>query len=386
MIKVVFVKEFIDHLRDRRSMLASLVLPFLGPLLLVGVFRLVMQMQKEKPLEVPVIGAEYAPNLTDYLERQGAKLLPPPADPEELVRRGDADMVLVIDRSYGEDFLASQSAKVELIIDDSRNDSRKNVRQLERILLSYSQGLGALRLLARGVSPELAAPIALTEIDLATPQKLAANLLNIVPLFLMLAAFVGGMNLAIDSTAGERERGSLEPLLLNPVPRAALVLGKWLATALTSALIALVTLAGFMVTMHFLPLEELGMRVSFGAREALLVTAALLPLTLFGAALQMLIATFARSFKEAQTYLNLLNLLPTAPSMLLMLEPTHRNWWMLPIPTLAQVGTIVDVLRGEAIPGWHLVVITLTSVAYAAGCLVCLAHLLGRERIIFGRP
>jgi sodium transport system permease protein len=383
-IRIVFLKEVIDHLRDRRSVLASLVLPVLGPLLLLGVFVLVRELQKDRPLSLPVVGAQYAPRLMQHLEASGVKLLPAPADPEGSVRRGDSAMVLVIDSSYPKRYEAGRGAPVRLVVDDSRSESHRNVRRIERIVLGFSQSLGALRLLARGVSPELAAPLNLEEIDVSTPEKLAANLLNVVPLFLMMAALVGGMNVAIDTTAGERERGSLEALLLNPVRRRSLVLGKWLATVLGSV-VALITLGGFMLTIRFLPLEELGMKISLGPGEVLLVLAAVLPLALFGAGLQMLIATFARSFKEAQTYLNLLNLLPMAPSMFLMLKPAQSAWWMLPLPTLAQVSTVVDVLRGEVVPLWHLAVIAASSLAYAGLCLLGLVRLLGSERIIFGR-
>lgn len=385
MIRLVFLKELIDHLRDRRSVVGSLVLPVVGPLLLLAMVELISDLKSDTALDVPVIGAERAPDLVKYLLQNGAHLLPPPEDPEGLVRRGGADMVLLIDAAYPERFAAGRSAPVQLIVDDSRNDSQQNVRRLSRLLAAYSQKLAALRLIARGVSPEVAAPVQLEEIDLATPEKLAANMLNMVPLFLMFAALAGGMNVAIDTTAGERERGSLEPLLLNPVPRAVLVLGKWLATVAASTAVTLLTLLGFMLTLHFLPLEELGMKVVLGPKQALMMLGAVLPLAFFGSALQMLIATFARSFKEAQTYLNLLNLVPMAPSMFLMFKPAQSEWWMLPLPTVAQIGTVVDVMRGEVVPAWHLPVIGVSSLAYAAVCLICLVRLLGQERIIYGR-
>lgn len=385
MIRLVFLKELVDHLRDRRSVVGSIVLPVVGPLLLLAMVELISDLKSDTALDVPVIGAERAPDLVKYLIQNGAHLLPPPEDPEGLVRRGGADMVLLIDAAYPERFAAGRSAPVQLIVDDSRNDSQQNVRRLSRLLAAYSQKLAALRLIARGVSPEVAAPVQLEEIDLATPEKLAANLLNMVPLFLMFAALAGGMNVAIDTTAGERERGSLEPLLLNPVPRAVLVLGKWLATVAASAGVTLLTLLGFMLTLHFLPLEELGMKVVLGPKQALMMLGAVLPLAFFGSALQMLIATFARSFKEAQTYLNLLNLVPMAPSMFLMFKPAQSEWWMLPLPTVAQIGTVVDVMRGEVVPAWHLPVIGVSSLAYAAVCLICLVRLLGQERIIYGR-
>jgi sodium transport system permease protein len=384
-IRLVLRKELVDHWRDLRSVTGSLVLAVLGPLLLFGLFQIVRNLEKERPLDVPVVGAEQAPHLIQHLVANGVHVLPPPPDPEGLVRKGVADMVLVIDERFAERYQAAQLARVRLIVDDSRNETHKNVRRVERILLGYTQGLGALRLMARGVSPQTAAPLALEELDLATPQKLAANLLGMVPLFLMLAALVGGMNLAIDSTAGERERGSLEPLLLNPVPRRSLVLGKWLATALSSTVVALLTLLGLTLTIRHLPLEQLGMKVALGPKEAGLILAALLPLTLFGAAVQMLIATFARSFKEAQTYLGLLNLVPMVPAMFLMMGSTQNEWWMYPLPTLAQVTVVVSVLRGDVIPGWQLLVIALSSILYSALCIAGIERLLGRERIIFGR-
>jgi sodium transport system permease protein len=384
-IRLIFWKELLDHLRDRRSMLGSFILPLMGPLLLFGIFRLVVDLQRDRPLELPVVGAEAAPRLIRHLQAHGVAILPAPANPEELVRRGQADLVLIIDPSYPERYAAGKSARLDLIMDQSRSESQGNVRRIERILLGYSQGLAALRLMARGIAPDVASPIELSEIDLATPEKLAARLLNVVPLILMLAALMGGMNLAIDTTAGERERGSLEPLLLNPVPRSSLVIGKWLATLAASSAVTLVSLLAFMITIHFLPLETLGMKVIFGPRAAVMILAAVLPLALFGAGLQLLIATFARSFKEAQTYLNLLNLVPMAPSMFMMLEPVQTQWWILPLPTLAQIATIGDLMRGEAVPAWHLLVIATSSALYTGLCLAALVHLLGKERIIFGR-
>ena len=385
MIRRVMLKELIDHLRDRRSVIGSFVLPVLGPLLLLGIFELLSDLGRDRALSLPVVGSEFAPRLIGYLEASGAEILPAPMYPEDSVRRGEADVVLVIDPSYAERFAAGRSAPVRLIVDESRNDAHRSVRRVERLLVGYAQSLGSLRLMARGISPEVASPLELEEVDLSTPEKLAANLLNVVPLFLMLAALVGGMNVAIDTTAGERERGSLEALLLNPVPRRTLVIGKWLATSLASLAVATVTLLGFMLTVRFLPLEELGMKMLLGPYEALVLWAAIAPLALFGSGLQMLIATFARSFKEAQTYLNLLNLLPMAPSMFLMFEPARSAAWMLPLPALAQVGTVVDVMRGEPVPAWHLGVILLTSLAYTALCLAALERLLKKENIIFGR-
>src|SRR5690606_36094202 len=156
-----FRKEIVDHLRDRRSVVGSFVLPVLGPLLLLGMFQLLSDLGRDRPLALPVVGSEFAPRLVDYLEASGVNIPPPPLYPEDSVRRGEADAVLVIDPSYAERFAAGRSAPVRLIVDESRNDAQRSVRRLERLLVAYAQSLGALRLMARGVSPEVAAPLAL---------------------------------------------------------------------------------------------------------------------------------------------------------------------------------------------------------------------------------
>lgn len=386
MIWVVFRKELVDHLRDKRSILGSILLPALGPLVLLGLFRLLSTLGGDPPIHLPVGGAEHAPRLIEYLKASGVEVEPAPESPEDSVRRGEVQAVLVVDPTYGERFSAGHSAPLRLIVDESRSDASRTAHRVTRLIGTYAQSLGALRLLSRGISPEVAAPIQLEELDLSTPQKLAANLLNVVPMFLMLAALMGGMNVAIDTTAGERERGSLEPLLLNPVRTASIVTGKWLCTVLFSTGVAVATLIGLTLTVRFLPLEDVGLKVLLGPHEALSMLAIILPLALFGGAVQMTIATFARSFKEAQTYLALFNLLPMAPTMLLILEPSRTAPWMLPVPALAQLSTMGDVMRGEVVPGWHYGLILLSSVAYAALCLAALVRLLGREQIIFGRP
>ncbi len=385
MIRIVVTKELRDHARDVRSVIGALVLPVLGPLIVLLLFLFVADLQRERPLHGAASNQDRAPLLIDYLTQHGARLEPAPKDPQLAVREGDFDFVLLIEADYDRRLASGRSAPVRVVMDASNYKAQQSVRRIEQLLFAYSQQLATQRLIVRGLSPELARPLELDEVDVATPERLASDLLNVIPLFLMLAALVGGMNVAIDTTAGERERGSLEPLLLTPAPRTALVVGKWLATSIAAALVAVVTLVVFVVSIAWTPFEEVGLRVSLGAAEALLMLVALLPLAFFGAALQMLVATFARTFKEAQTYLNLLNLLPMVPSLLLMLSPGSRQWWMTLVPTVAQVTTVVDILRGEEVGVVDLSLIWMSSALLASLCLYLLVRLLARERIVFGR-
>ncbi len=385
MIGAVLRKELTDHLRDGRSVLGAMILPVLGPLLVLMLFVLVARLEEARPLVVAAVGQDRAPLLVKFLEQNGAIVRPPPDDLESAVMSGDVDAVLNIGEDYGARMAQGRSAPVTVLVDHSNHPASKNVRRLEQLLAGYARQLAAQRLVARGVVPELADPLQLEEVNVASPERMASSLLNVIPLFLMLAALVGGMNVAIDTTAGERERGSLEPLLLTPVSRGALVLGKWLATSTAAIVVSLTTMLVFALTVGFMPLEQIGLRVGWGVREGCIVLLVVLPLTFFGAALQMLVATFARSFKEAQTYLNLLNLVPMVPSLLLMFSPAERSLWMTLVPTVAQVTTIVDALRAESVSAAAVGLIWLSTAALTAPCLWTLARILERERIIFGR-
>ena len=210
--------------------------------------------------------------------------------------------------------------------------------------------LGAERLFARGVAPELATPVRVDEVDLSTPERMAANVLNMIPIFLVFAAFMGGMNVAIDAMAGERERGSLEPLLLNPVQRGARgarASGSppWCSRAWPSAC---ASRPSSWPSRH-VPLQDLGVKARFDITAVLGMLATVVPLALFASAGQMLVSTYARSFKEAQTYIQLLLLLPMLPGMLLAVSPIQSQLWMYIVPVFGQQLLIGEVMRGQAV-------------------------------------
>lgn len=381
----VLGKELADNLRDRRSVLSALVYPLIGPLVLGATLTLVSDWQKDDRLELPVVGAEHAPSLITALRENGVTILPPPDDPESEVRDGKADAVLIIGEDYPERFRQARSAPLQLLVDDSRNKARARSQKVHQLIAGYGSQIGALRLLARGVSPELAAAVAVERVDLSTPEKLAARILNVLPLFLLMAAFIGGMQVAIDTTAGERERGSLEPLLLNPVSRGALVAGKWLTSVLFAGGVVSLTLAGFVVMSRVVPLEEIGIRLHLGASEVAVLLATVLPLVLLASALQVLVATFARSFKEAQMYLSLLLFAPVIPGLVLGLHPVETSSWMMLVPGLAQQQLITMVVSGEAISPASVLVAGACSVAFGVLLIGATARLFLRESIIFGR-
>ena len=249
---IVFVKEIIDNLRDRRTLASALIMgPIFGPALFAFAINLSIEQSienSERAMELPVVGAQYAPNLMRYLQSENIDVVDAPGDKAqaiEAVTTGSSDVILVIPEDFGEQLASTTPARVELLSDQANTDAEREARRLRGALSSYSQQLATLRLLVRGVNPAVLRPINIDEIDVSTPSGRSALLLGMMSYFFIFACLMGGMYLAIDTTAGERERGSLEPLLSLPVTRDQLIFGKIAATCLFMALSLMLSLASF---------------------------------------------------------------------------------------------------------------------------------------------
>jgi sodium transport system permease protein len=388
-IGVIFRKEILDNLRDRRTLAGSLFYPLLGPLLIVLLFSVIgrtVSEQIEKPLDLPVQGSQHAPSLIQFLEQNDVVIQPAPADPRAEVIAGDLDIVLIIPESYGEDFTAGRPATVQLVYDDSRQSSSPTVNRTRNLLQAFAQQVAAQRLLGRGINPAALQVLAVERLDVSTPQSQAANLLNLTPYFIIFSVFMGGMYLAIDTTAGERERGTLEPLLINPVTSSELVLGKLSATLVFTVLAVVETLIGFMVVLNVPAMTDLvGVRISLAPAAMVAAFLITIPIMLLAAALQIVIATFTRSFKEAQNILGLVPLIPALPGMFLAFVPYKTELWAMLIPTFGQQLLIIQVMRGEAPNPLHLVVSAGVTLLVGLGLVWLAIRLYDRERILFGK-
>ena len=383
----VLRKELVDGIRDRRSVMSALIPPLMWPLMIVLMLNFIAEKRRQADdIEMPVVGARHAETLVDWLKQQrGVEVVDGPEDPYAAVREGDVKFVIVIPEDYNELFAQSKAVEVELVIDRSDEDAGAFVRRARGLLTAYSGQIGMLRLVARGVSPVVATPIRIDEVDVSSAQQRAAMVMAFLPMFLVLAAFVGGMNIAIDTTAGERERGSLEPLLVNPAPRKSIVAGKWLASVIFAWVSVLLTFVLLQQALERAPLESLGLRFQLDAGDIGAVMAAVIPLAFLASGLQVLVASFARSYKEAQTYVSFLIFVPMLPAFAMMFSPLDPQPWMALIPLLGQHLLITEALRGE--PGSLLMCVG-AGVTVTLSGLVCVAvttRLFQREKIIFGR-
>ena len=378
-VLTVMLKEVRENLRDKRTLTSALLYgPLIGPVIFVLMMNLVIRQQLEKaeaPLALPVIGASHAPNLVEFLRQQGLDPQPPVADPIAAVRNRDTDAVLKIPPGYAKAWRKGEPAQVELYFDSSQRDSSTPVRRINGMLDAWNQRNGAMRLIARGLSPSLVRPVHVDQRDQSTPQSRAGNLFAILPYFFVLTVFLGGMYLAIDLTAGERERQSLEPLFVNPVARWRILLGKIAAICTFSVVSLLISILAFAVAGRFIPTEKLGMTLNLDLKFAAEVLLLMLPLVALLAILQTLVSAFAKSYREAQTYLGILMLVPALPSVVLSVAPVKTAEWMYAVPLLAQQVGITDLLRGNPVAAIDI------GLALASGLAVALLVALVTARV-----
>jgi sodium transport system permease protein len=339
----VFGKEFLENLRDRRTLVSALLFgPLFGPLLFgFMVSRMLNQsvVESDEPLRLTVSGGEHAPGLIRYLEGQGVRITRAALSETQAraaVRGGSAQVVLIIPKEYGPRFTAANPAPVLLVADSSDSQTRKIADRARAILGNYANGIAQLRLQIRGVNPLLAVPVAVNELDVATPTGRAVVVLGFMTYFVLFAVLMGGLYLAIDSTAGERERGSLEALLCLPVARSSLVGGKMLATCAYMCISLALSLSAFVCVFRFVPLERLGMSANLGPGTAVILFAICLPFVPLGAALMIFVASFARSYREAQTYLTAVLLVPTLPIAFASIYSLKTRSSLMFIPSLSQ--------------------------------------------------
>jgi sodium transport system permease protein len=383
----VFKKEVRENLRDRKAVFNSVLLPpLLFPVLFIGLayFATSKQIERaEQVLEVPVVGAEYAPNLVDYLQQQGMIVQEAPDDPEAMVKSQEVPIVIRIPEKFGEQWAAGTPAVIEVIADPSRRESETPLRRVRNLLRIYGAQIGSMRLQLRGISPNLSSPLLVKDVDLSTPKSRGLLMMIFLPYMLMITAFTGGMHLAIDSTAGEKERKSLEPLLINPVPRWQIMSGKMLATVVFGFASLALTLLSFRLALPYMPTGSLGIDLTLDFKTVAGILLVVGPVSVLAAALLTMLATFAKSFREAQSYMGLVIMIPMIPSIIFMANPVKPETWMMGIPMFSQNLLIGEFVRGEVVPGLWLAMSLGGTLAIGLVLAAFAATLFNKPRVVF---
>jgi sodium transport system permease protein len=380
-------KETVDLFRDRRSMVVILVTAIAaGPLLLMLVMNLVAsQMEKRRELTLPATGLEHAPALAAFLERQQVKLVPAPPDYEEQVRAGDLDIAMVVDAGFAKDVADGRPGTVSLVYDRSRDRARAVIAEVESLLRAHSSEWARGRLILRGVAPDVVTPLRIEAVDLATPQSSGSVVLGLIAYYGLFATLMGAMAAALDTTAGERERGSLEPLLTTPASPLELAAGKWLALALLNALVTALTLGGFYLTLRFAPLPAVGVPFLFGPTQYASFLVVLLPMILLAPAVLLYVGMRGRSVKEAQANVSVLLFAASVLPLLQMFMQRREPEWLSLVPIAGQYSLLARVLRGDPLSAEALLATAAAPVLLAVVALLLTARLLSKESVIAGK-
>ncbi len=387
---VIFRKELHDALRDRRS----LRMAFLPPIYFVGTFVgtvfLILHLQNEangkgsEPIQLSVLGAEHLPPLTDWLQEQGVKVNKVGDDAYRQVEQKKLDYVLIIPKEAEQQFATGESVVAWLAYDATNSKIQTSISFIKQQIWSWNSRMGSLRLLSRGISPAVVSPLYLREMNIASDQKMGFFVMASLPMFLILSVFIGSVGFTADMTAGERERRSLESLLITPASSAAIIMGKWLTCLVLTFAVLLVELALLAVAFAFIPFNQLGLRVDVSVLDLLGIFAALTSLAVIAVSLQQMIAIFARSFKDAQTYMGLIIFIPMLPMMYTMINPGASEPWFAWVPVLGHQAVVKDLLLGSSLDIIALVKFWLVAIPLAALLLMFTANQLRKPKIVYG--
>ncbi len=385
----VFSKEVVDNFRDRRTLVTALLMgPLLGPMLFAFVINLSIERSlsdADSTMQLPVIGAEHAPNLTRFLQSRNIEVVGGPADRAAAlaaVKQGALDIVVLIPVEFGEQLREGSPARVELISDQANTEADRDARRARNAIRAYSQQLVTLRLVGRGVSPLILRAVNVDEVDVSTPSGRAGILLGMMSYFFIFALLMGGMYLAIDSTAGERERGSLEPLLSLPVTRDQLMLGKIAAACVFMAMSLMLSLWSFFFALKVMPLEQLGMTPNFGPAVVVGAFFILAPFILVGASVMTLVASFTHSYKEAQTWLSVVLIAPKMPILIVSIHTVRSQLEFMVIPSLSKHLILDDMVKNEPLNLVHVAISITSTLAIGALLTWICARLYRREGLL----
>lgn len=380
-------KELRDHLRDKRTATMIFLLSvMMGPVILMCFAMFLSSVEKKaEAREIYISGAQHAAPLVNFLARQDITIKEPKPGFRELIKTGKHEPVLEVPQSFSADYAAGK-VTLQLVYDDTRQDTGNvSIGVIRRLVRDFNAETASQRLIARGVSPQVLRAVELQDVNMGTPAQRAAQLLFMIPFVALIVCVTGCTAMAIDVTAGERERGSLEPLLLNPVDRLALVAGKWVAVAAYGIGVVALTLLGYAVALQMMPLFKLQSVVAITPGQFAGFGLTMLSFAPAMGALQMLIATYGRTYKEAQTYVSYLITMVSMMPMVVIFGQIKDSTWQLFTPMLGQLMVITRILRGESTNWMHFVLPLCVNTLLALLAIHLIARLLSREEIVFGK-
>lgn len=385
---VVFLKEFKETLRDKRALALLAMFVLMYPAIVgFGLQKLINRatMPEREGIELVVIGAAHAPTLMAQFKQKNINVTERAPMTDEaiaaLLHENKFVAVLRLDDKFSQNYQAMRPARVELWFDSALDTGGKQ-RDIEDLLRSYGNNIAGARLLAHGVSPATLAPVMVQRYDTGTSASRSAMLIGAMLGAFFIPAFIFCLSSAVDSTAGERERRSLEVLLAQPARPADLIVGKWLAAASLSVIGVTLELAIAHTVLKWLPLEEIGMSWRLSSADLALACIATIPLSLFAAGLEIALAMNAKSFKEAQSTVSFAILLPMIPMIVVPMLDLKTAAWMYLVPVLSNQTLLRELAKGQEVGALPFVLTFGASLVLALACVAMASWRMKSERYV----
>lgn len=389
-IFIVLRKEWRDAMRDNKSLRMALLMPMYFVAIFVASSLFIIHMSNQsrattsEPIKLAVVGAAHLPTLIDWLQERGVKIDAVGDDAYQQVERGDLGYALIIPEDAQEKFATGESIELALVFDATNSKLQGSLHFVRQQIWNWNSRMGSLRLLSRGISPAITSPVSIRDLNIASDQKMGFFVMASLPMLMILTAFIASVGFSADMTAGERERRSLESLLITPASSASLVLGKWLTSFSLTLTVLLVEILLLSIAFAYVPFKELGLRVDVSFTDLMAIYGALGSVALLATGLQFVISLFARNFKDAQTYMGMMVFLPMVPLFYTLFNPSAYEDWFRWVPVLGQQVLVKDLLLGGNVSPFHFVQVWIVALALALIFLFFTASKLRKPKIVYG--
>lgn len=389
-IRTICGKELLDSLRDRRTLLTAVLLPvLLMPAILVGSIKFQeyqIQQAEEKPVVIALEHEAATPTLVTFLKAQPQVEIVQTTDYPADLDSGKIAAYLSYDANVEQDVQKGIPANIRVIQKSSNINSTTAAAKALALLQQFNREMAAQRLEAKNVDVAVLDALVPVPVDIASSQEKSGFFLGLLlPMFIVLFALVGGMYIAIDVSAGEKERKTLEALLLTPATRLHIVAGKFAAVAITASTTIILSLASMYAAFKLFPpsfgTETVSIQLSLGAVGIMLGIGVILAIMFSG--LLLSVAIFAKSYKEAQNYITPFYLLAVLPVAIFAQIPGFQpSEAFFLIPGVNAVFVIKEVLI-NTYNGTHILLTVVSLLVFAAIAIVAASKIYAKESVLF---
>lgn len=394
-VAIVYRKELTEWLRDKRTLISTVLVPLLAfPVLMVGMTSLMTVMigkAEKETAKVMVIGGEDSPQVVAKLrEVKDLEVVPYEEDWKKRISEKEIRAAVDIPKGFESALTNGEAETVKIYFYQGEIKSSFGANHVEKFFDDYRDSVVSSRLASRNLPAAIVRPFEVKQENVAPPEKVSgAALGGLLGYMVILLSMTGAIYPAIDLTAGEKERGTMETILSSPLSRVDLVLGKFflvLSASLSTAILSIISMGtSFYLVGHSSAMEKKDAAVfqlHIGLSTVLSVFLMALPLAVLFAAALLTIALFAKSYKEAQSYLTPLTFIVVIPAVASLLPGFDLNPKLALVPILSTSLVCKEIVAGTFHWNYILLILASSSV-YAAAALFIAVKMFQRESVLF---